>query len=111
MKDRFILYQPSLGGPVNSAFAVTPSDTQDLREVTRALYLGAAGSMRVRFADGTEHTYAALAAGRHPLRVVRVFSTGTTATDITGRSDDRGWCMSVGRFDSTEWRACQSVAT
>ncbi|MFJ0823084.1 sulfite exporter TauE/SafE family protein, partial [Bordetella bronchiseptica] len=28
-----------------------------------ALYVGAAGSMRVRFADGTEHTYAALAAG------------------------------------------------
>lgn len=74
----------SLVGPITSAFTVVPNDEADLPEVARALYLGAPGAVRVRFADGTEHTYGNLLAGRHPLRVVRVFATGTTAPDITG---------------------------
>lgn len=69
-------------GPAVGAAAVTPSDSARIAE-TRGLYLGAAGDVKVEMADGTIVMLTALAAGvLHPLRVRRVYSTGTTATGI-----------------------------
>jgi hypothetical protein len=52
--------------------------------VTRALYVGGGGDLRVVMADGATVTFAALAPGWHPVRVRRVLATGTSATLITG---------------------------
>lgn len=73
-----------LASPVTSAFAITPNDATDLAEITLNLYVSVAGAVKVTMMDGTDVTYANLAAGRHPLRVKRVWATGTTATGIVG---------------------------
>ena len=70
--------------PVENAFSITPSDADNLR-VTRGLYVGATGNIRVTMAGGQTVTLTDLQAGViHPLRVVKVFNTSTTATGIVG---------------------------
>lgn len=71
-----------LASPVTGAAAITPSDSADLPECTLNLYVGTAGAAKLTMFDGSVVTYAALAAGRHPIRVVRVWATGTTATGL-----------------------------
>jgi hypothetical protein len=72
------LESPSLG-----AVAVTPSDTQDLEDFSRGLYLGVGGDVKVTMYDGTIVLRKNMIAGMiHPICVKRVWSTGTTATDI-----------------------------
>jgi len=62
--------------------AVTPSDVGQLKP-TRGLYVGAAGDVKVDLASGETVTFTALAAGLvHPISVVRVYATDTTATSI-----------------------------
>jgi len=69
--------------PSDYAVAVTPSDSADLAKVSRGLYVGASGDVKVDLASGETVTFVALAAGIvHPLQVRRVYSTDTTATDI-----------------------------
>ncbi len=48
MPDRYASNASSLTAPASHGFAVTPSDTADLPETTRALYVGAAGTLVVR---------------------------------------------------------------
>jgi hypothetical protein len=44
---------------------------------------GAAGSVKVGFADGSAYTFASLQVGLpYPMKVRRVWATGTTATNI-----------------------------
>lgn len=65
------------------AASVTPNDTSNLSRVTRGLYVGTSGNVRVAMADGTVVTLANLAGGMvHPLQVRRVYASGTTAADI-----------------------------
>jgi hypothetical protein len=66
------------------AAAVTPSDATTFSVPTRALYVGATGNVRVRFAsDQTLVTFVGCQAGQIlPVRVDRVLSTSTTATSI-----------------------------
>lgn len=71
-----------LSSPITGAFAVTPDDSTDLAELSLNLYVGTAGAAKLTMLDGSVVTYASLAAGRHPLRVKRVWATGTTATGI-----------------------------
>lgn len=71
---------------VTSAFAIAPSDNTDLQEVTLNLYVSVAGAVKVTLQDGSTVTYPNLIAGRHPLRVSRVFATGTTATGLVGEA-------------------------
>lgn len=71
-----------LSSPVTGAAAVTPNDATDLSEVTLSLYVGTAGTLKVTMNDGSVVTYPAIAAGRHHLRVKRVWATGTSATGI-----------------------------
>ena len=73
----------SWAAPASSSAAVTPSDSTDLGNVTRWLYVGGLGSLVCIMADGTTATFAAVPAGTLlPIRVSRVKATGTTATDI-----------------------------
>lgn len=78
-------YGPSeQSAPARNAAAVTPSDTVDLAELTRGLYVGGTGDVTVNMADtGSAVKFAAVPAGTLlPIRASRVKSTGTTATDI-----------------------------
>jgi hypothetical protein len=61
--------------------AVTPSDATVI-QTTRSLYVGVAGDLRVRDADGNTVTVKNAPVGYHPLQVDMVLSTGTAATDI-----------------------------
>lgn len=69
--------------PADNAFAVTPNDSTDLTTTARALYIGSTGNVKVTTAGGDTVTFSSAAAGTIiPMRVQRVFSTGTTATNI-----------------------------
>jgi hypothetical protein len=75
--------------PATKMEDVTPSDTVFLTTVSRALYVGVSGDLTVvpRDGDGTTgHLIKAAAVGYHPLRVLRVNATATTATNIVSLS-------------------------
>lgn len=72
------------------AAAVTPSNTADIPYVGGGdinwpcvLFIGGAGNLRVLTAGGDDVTFTGVLAGSFlPVQVTRVFSTGTTATNI-----------------------------
>ena len=73
--------------PATIAEAVTPSDSTDLTNVSRALWVGGAGNISVIMANGSTVLFSGIAAGTMlPLRVSRVRSTSTTATLIVAIS-------------------------
>lgn len=68
---------------------VTPSNDTDLVTATRGVSFAVAGDLKVTTVAGETVTIpsGALAAGGiHPIRVVRIFATGTTATGIVAYS-------------------------
>lgn len=76
---------PSVMIPATHAFAITPADGSDISFATRGLYVGASGDVKVDMLGGETVTFVGLAAGViHPIRATRVYSTGTTATNILG---------------------------
>jgi len=63
--------------------AVTPSDSTNLSNVTRAIYVGGDGNMVCVKEDGNTVTFTGVKAGSwYPIRCKRVNSTNTTATNI-----------------------------
>ena len=71
------------------AAAVTPSDTVNIPSVTGGtnngcvLYIGGAGNVKVLTVGGDEVTFSSAQAGLViTVQVLKVFSTGTTATNI-----------------------------
>jgi hypothetical protein len=66
------------------ATAVTPNDTTNLSGgATKGLYVGVTGNVVVTMADGTDATFTNLSSGAiHPISVLKVKATGTTATNI-----------------------------
>jgi len=68
--------------PGYDAAAITPSDTDPTGNV-RALYVGGAGDLKVQTIAGNDVTFADIVAGSIiPIRCKRVYSTGTSATNI-----------------------------
>lgn len=68
--------------PARSAAEVTFNDSS-LINPTRAIYVGSTGNVKVDFVDGTTVTFSSVSAGTLlPIRVNKIYSTGTTATDI-----------------------------
>src|SRR5947207_5408242 len=67
-----------------SAVAVTPSDTVNLTSAPSAgLYIGVTGDVKVDMAgSGTAIVFKAVPVGILAVKVNRVYSTGTTATNI-----------------------------
>ena len=61
--------------------SVTPSDTIDLAK-DGVLYIGVAGDVKVVTNQNTTLTFTAHPVGYMPVIVKKVFSTGTTATNI-----------------------------
>jgi hypothetical protein len=77
--------QGGIGEPASSAVAVTPHDTDELTVVSRGLYVGGTGDVKVHMHGNptTAVTFSAVPVGTIlPIRVTRVLSTGTTATLI-----------------------------
>lgn len=85
MANRHIHNDSDTPNPTGSAVAVTPHDTTLITTgVTRGLYVGGTGDLMVLMADGgTAVLFANVSAGTVlPVRVQRVNSTDTTATNI-----------------------------
>lgn len=59
-------------------------DEDSLGSVGCLLYIGTAGNVRVLTTGDDTVTFVAVAAGFFPVQVIRVFATGTTATNIIG---------------------------
>jgi hypothetical protein len=79
------LYESGVSGPAGNAFAITPNDDNEITAVTRAIYIGVEGDLRVTMLGGQTVTFVGLGAGiLHAIRVIKVHATGTTATDIVG---------------------------
>ena len=69
---------PSSAGGAANAYVIYNAPT-----IGCVLYVGAAGSVKVKMAGGTEVTFAGVLAGSFlPAQVTQVFATGTTATNI-----------------------------
>lgn len=82
MADNFDTYRAGLSDPLTDGVAVTPSDSTVLT-TTRAVFVGGAGNLSVVTSAGTTLTLTGVTAGTVlPLRVTKVRSTSTTATNI-----------------------------
>lgn len=83
MADEFSSTGTGLASPAANAAELTPADGADLAYSSRGLYVGGAGNVRVQTVGGSVVTFVAVPAGSIlPVRVKRVYATGTTATSI-----------------------------
>jgi hypothetical protein len=83
MADVFSTFATGLDSPCSNAVAVTPHDSTDLSQTSRALFVGGAGNLVAVMAGGSTVTFTGVVAGSIlPIRVTRVNSTNTTATSI-----------------------------
>lgn len=78
-------YTPGRSDPAVRHFAITPSDSADLSERTRAIYCQTAGTVRLRDCQDNDITYTVFAGLILPFVAKRVLATGTTATVIGWR--------------------------
>ena len=79
----YSLRASSQNGPARSLRDVVPDDDADLPQgPTRALFVGGAGTLRVMDAEGSVATIVSGMSQYHPVEVVRVLATGTTADSI-----------------------------
>lgn len=78
------LAQGMKSAQATKGFAVTPNDSTDLATTDVLLYIGGAGSgnLKVDTAGGDTLTFAGVAVGFFPVRVTRVYATGTDVTSI-----------------------------
>lgn len=75
-------YSPTFPMFPGGAETFTNSDTVNLPSPS-VIYVGAAGNVKVTTAQGDEVTFVGLQAGAViPVQVIRVWSTGTTATSL-----------------------------
>ncbi len=73
--------QQRIGSPTHLAL-VSPSDANDLGDVSQMLYVETAGTIRLTTVGGETLTTPVLYPGWHPMEVSRIFATGTTATGL-----------------------------
>jgi len=85
MVDRFEGFNDGLTSPGKSHFTVTPSNSADLPNATRAIRADSAGTISCRLVgDDVEVTYTVSAGEVLPIRVKRIMDTGTTVAVIQG---------------------------
>ena len=83
MQDRFEHHVPGILAPATRAVEVSPSDDTELPFVPRAIYVGEAGDIATRTADGGEVIWRSVPAGSLlPFRPTMILAEGTTATDL-----------------------------
>ncbi len=76
----------SLTSPAEDCFAILPSDTENLVQATKAIFVGQGGDVRLIPLRGSEPiTFVNLASGSMlDVRARRVLALGTTAADLIG---------------------------
>lgn len=85
--DNFARQQTLTSDPATNAVLITPSDSTDLVAVTRAVYVGTTGNMKVTMQDSGTVLFTGIPAGTTlPIRVSRIWSTTTTASTIIALS-------------------------
>ncbi|HDR28350.1 spike base protein, RCAP_Rcc01079 family [Rhodovulum sp.] len=82
MTDKFNNLVGGLESPAVCLLAVEPSDTQDLAVASRGINVATSGSVRVTTIGGSTATVYVAAGGAFPLRVRRIWQSGTTASGI-----------------------------
>ncbi|SDG96693.1 spike base protein, RCAP_Rcc01079 family [Alloyangia pacifica] len=84
MTDHFAEHQSGLSSPATELHDVTPDDGADLPVFARGLSVTQSGTMTVTTVGGTVATIYVAAGSVFPVRVRRVWQTGTSATGIVG---------------------------
>lgn len=83
--DKFKTFARGMNAPASDAFDIVPDDGQDLPFVTRGLYVGGTGNVRLVTLEGSTTTFKNLSAGTVlPVSASRVLATGTTVSDLIG---------------------------
>jgi hypothetical protein len=82
MADRFANISEDLHGPTTKAAAVTPNDTNDLTYTSKRLHIGTGGTVKIDTAGGDTVTYTAATGTYLNVRAKRVYSTGTSTSNI-----------------------------
>ena len=81
--DKFANFPTTPISPARGGVSVTPNDTTELTQVSRALYIGQGGDVSLTLADGDTLILEAVPAGSVlPVRAATVRATGTTAAAI-----------------------------
>lgn len=86
MTDHFKHHMTGLESPACTLISVTPDDTRDLPHASRAISVAQAGLVQVTTVNGSIGQVYIAAGVPFPLRVQRIWATGTTATDIVALS-------------------------
>lgn len=73
---------PHLTSPGQHAALVSPSDSADFANVSRALWVGTAGDIKITTQGGETLVWPSVTVGWHPMRLTRIWATGTTATGM-----------------------------
>jgi len=82
MIDTFETFGTGLESPATRLVAAIPDDAQDLSHASRAVNVATSGTVRVTTLGGDVATVYIAAGLAFPLRVTRVWASGTTATGI-----------------------------
>lgn len=84
--DRYAALADDVRSPARRPFAILPSDTVELADLPKAIYVGTAGNVTLRGADaGADVLFKAVPAGTIlDVRARFVRATGTTAADLVG---------------------------
>lgn len=86
MADEFAAFKQSPLTPSENAFAITPSDSAPLPVTVKYLYVGVAGTVKLRAMDSaSDVVFQNVPAGSYVyVRASHVRATGTTASAIVG---------------------------
>ena len=87
MTDGFSDYADSAGAPARHVVAITPSDTTDLTDTPKGIYIGSGGDLALIAAGAPAGSPAVVfrnlpSGALLPVRTRRVAATGTTAADL-----------------------------
>jgi hypothetical protein len=81
--EKYKAFRDSVTAPVCQAVEVTPNDATDLANWTRAVFVGVGGDVKVDMATSGTVTFKNILSGTTlPIRVRRIYATGTTAQSI-----------------------------
>ena len=79
--DKFATFGAGFNAPYADGLTVTPSDSTDLANVTRAINVDSAGLLKVTMLNG-ETVLLYLPAGMTTIRVTRIWATGKTCGNV-----------------------------
>lgn len=83
MADVFENHSAGLSSPATNGETVSKSDSTNLAQTSRAIYVGGAGNVAAVMLGGTVLTFVGVPAGTLlPIRATRINSTDTTATNM-----------------------------